>query len=303
MTEEDWKVLLPRIKQGKCTPFLGAGVNYSILPTGGQIAREWADEEQFPLRPDADLASVAQFVAVKYDSMTPKDRILERLLREPRPDFSQPDERLECLRALAELPLPIYLTTNYDDLMVQALCQTEPQKNPRREICRWHNGLNPKTIPAVIGGSANYNPDCANPLVFHLHGSDAFVQSLVLTEDDYLDFLVNISQNRKLLPARIQEALTDASLLFIGYRLRDVNFRVIHRGLVQSMDGSLRRLSVTVQVTPPEDHGGDISAAEKYLAKYFEGMQVRVYWGTATDFAKELRDRWRKYRDAPAAAS
>lgn len=297
MTEEDWKVLLPRIREGKCTPFLGAGVNYGILPMGGDIARAWAAEEQFPLRFDEDLASVAQFMAVKYDDpMTPKDRILERLRNVPRPDFASSDERLECLRALAELPLPIYLTTNYDDLMVQALRHADPKKEPRREVCRWHPLL--KSIPVVIGGSSDYKPDYANPLVFHLHGSDQFVQSLVLTEDDYLDFLVNISQSRKLLPSRIQEALTDASLLFIGYRLRDINFRVIHRGLVQSMDGSLRRLSVTVQVTPPDDHGADTSAAERYLTKYFEDLKVRVYWGTASDFAKELRDRWRKYRDA-----
>lgn len=28
MTEDGWKVLLGRIKEGKCTPFLGAGVDY-----------------------------------------------------------------------------------------------------------------------------------------------------------------------------------------------------------------------------------------------------------------------------------
>jgi hypothetical protein len=291
MTEEDWKVLLPRIRDGKCTPFLGAGVNHGLLPLGGQIAREWASDEHYPLTSQDDLASVAQFIAVLSDSMEPKERILRRLRREPRPNFAGPDERLDCLRALAELPLPIYLTTNYDDLMVEALRHTEAKKEPRREICRWHNRL--KLIPPVIGGSSKYTPTCASPLVYHLHGSDEFVQSLVLTEDDYLDFLVNISRNRKLLPPRIEEALTDASLLFIGYRLR-----VIHRGLVQSMDGSLRRLSVTVQMTPPDDSREDPAAAEKYMTSYFEDLNVRVYWGSSAQFAKELRDRWRTFRNA-----
>jgi hypothetical protein len=293
MTEDNWKVLLTRIKEGKCTPFLGAGVNYGILPLGGQIAREWASDEQFPLRTQDDLASVAQFIAVKYDAMTPKGKILDRLKKEARPDFSKPDERLDCLRALAELPLPVYLTTNYDDLMVEALRHAEPKKEPRREVCRWHVRL--KSIPAVLGGK--YQPSPANPLVFHLHGSDEFVQSLVLTEDDYLDFLVNISRSRKLLPPRIEEALTDASLLFIGYRLRDINFRVIHRGLVQSMDGSLRSLSVTVQMSPPDDCREDAKPAQEYLDSYFDDLNVRVYWGTAADFAKELRDRWRKFNN------
>jgi len=89
-----------------------------------------------------------------------------------------------------------------------------------------------------------YEPDPFNPVVFHLHGSDENEDSLVLTEDDYLDFLVNMSRNERMLPPRIERALTEASLLFIGYRLRDVNFRVIYRGLVQKLDGSRRRLSI-----------------------------------------------------------
>ena len=299
MTEDDWKVLLTRIKDGKCTPFLGAGVNYGILPLGGQIAREWAGDEEFPLRSQDDLPSVAQFIAVKYDPMMPKGKILERLKRELKPDFSQPDERLNCLRALAELPLPVYLTTNYDDMMGEALRHADPPKEPRREICRWNAAL--KSLPSVLGGK--YQPSPANPLVFHLHGSDEFVQSLVLTEDDYLDFLVNISRSRKLLPPRIEEALTNASLLFIGYRLRDINFRVIHRGLVQSMDGSLRSLSVTVQMTPPDDCREDPGAAEKYMTSYFDDLNVRVYWGSAAQFAKELRDRWRKFNNGTSGGN
>jgi SIR2-like domain len=302
MTEDDWKVLLGRIKEGKCTPFLGAGVNYGILPLGGQIAHEWASEDKFPLRSSDDLPAVAQFIAVKYsDAMYPKDKILARLSGEKKPDFSQPDPRLDCLRALAELPLPVYLTTNYDDLLLQALRHTDPPKSPRREICRWHAGL--KSIPVVLGATAKYAPDYAHPVVFHFHGSDEHCQSLVLTEDDYLDFLVNISRNQKILPARIQEALTDASLLFIGYRLRDINFRVIYRGLVQSMEGSLRRLNVTVQISPPDDHSGDTRGAEEYLAEYFKDLKVRVFWGTGVEFARELRGRWRTFCGADTSTA
>jgi SIR2-like protein len=294
MNDDDWKVLLGRIKEGKCTPFLGAGVNYGILPLGAQIAREWATEEKFPLRSCDDLAGVAQFLAVKYnDKMFPKERILKQLGLEKKPDFSQPDARLDCLCALAQLPLPVYLTTNYDDLMVQALRHADTKKNPRREVCRWHKDL--KSLPSVFAATANYTPDYANPVVFHLHGSDEYVESLVLTEDDYLDFLVNVSRNQKILPPRIQEALTNASLLFVGYRLKDINFRVIHRGLVQSMDNSQRRLSVTVQMKPPDDCAGDEDAAQEYLTEYFGDFKVRVYWGTAAQFAKELRDRWRAF--------
>ena len=301
MNESDWNILLRRIEDGRCTPFLGAGVNYGLLPLGSQIARQWAKEKEFPMKYSDDLARVAQFIAVKSDPMAPKEEIVDILKRRPNPDFSQPDERLECLQTLAELPLPVYLTTNYDDLMVEALKASSLRRNPRREICRWRKHL--RAIPSVLDSDDQYKLDpeslrrweIENPIVFHLHGSDEHYESLVLTEDDYIDFLVNVSRDQKILPPRIQRAFTDASLLFIGYRLQDVNFRVIYRGLVQSMEGSLRRLSVTVQVTPPDDHGGDPQMAREYLNAYFRGLDARVYWGTASQFAQELRARWREY--------
>ena len=91
-------------------------------------------------------------------------------------------------------------------------------------------------------------PTPASPVVFHLHGRLSVPESLVLTEDDYLDFLVTVSRDQKLLPHQIKRAMAGASLLFIGYRLADWNFRVLHRGLVMAGEPSLRRLSVTVQL-------------------------------------------------------
>ena len=41
----------------------------------------------------------------------------------------------------------------------------------------------------------------------------------MLTEDDYLDFLVAVSRDEELLPHQIQRALAGTSLLFVGYRL------------------------------------------------------------------------------------
>lgn len=130
----------------------------------------------------------------------------------------------------------------------------------------------------------------ANPVVFHLHGHDEVPESLVLTEDDYIDFLVNISRRMDLLPARIQQAMTGASLLFIGYRLADMDFRVLFRGLVESLDRSLRRVSVAVQL-PPQD-----AEQKKYWVDYFDEMKVRVYWGDAKKFATELQDRWSNFK-------
>jgi hypothetical protein len=297
LEDKDWTLLLRRIKAGKCTPFLGAGACFGVLPLGSHIAQEWAQEHDYPLEDCRDLARVSQFLAVQYDSMFPKEEILERFLKnvDP-PDFTQPDEPHGVL---AELPLPIYMTTNYDDFMMQAL-ESQP-RDPKREMCRWNSYI--EEVPSVF--DQGFRPTVANPVVFHLHGHNKHekaAESLVLTEDDYLDFLVNISRDQaltqsRILPPRIQEALTGASLLFIGYRLADWSFRVLFRGLVAPMEQSLRRISVTVQLLPVPTDAPEATKqqAQNYLDEYFNKIDVRVYWGTAREFSAELRRRWKEF--------
>jgi hypothetical protein len=267
LEKSDWKLLLQRIKKGKCTPFLGAGACFGVLPLG---------------------CDIAQFLAVQYDPMFPKEEILERFFTnvDP-PDFTAPDEPHGVL---ADLPLPVYMTTNYDDFMVQAL--KSRNKDPKQELCRWNQLV--KDQPCIFELEPGFMPTVANPVVFQLHGHNKVPESLVLTEDDYLDFLVNISRDQALLPPRIQEALTGASLLFIGYSLADWSFRVLFRGLVMSTEPSLRRISVTVQLPPvPTDAPESTQQqVQKYLDEYFNRIDIRVYWGTATEFAAELRRRW-----------
>lgn len=339
LTETDWGLLLRRIKDGKCTPFLGAGACVGTLPLGSDIARAWAQQHNYPLQDPGNLARVAQYLAVQYDPMFPKEEILQQFFKDAAPpDFMQPDE---THRVLADLPLPIYMTTNYDNFMVQAL--QERKKNPTRELCCWNNLL--KEQPSIFSCNPSFEPTPAQPLVFHLHGHDGVPESLVLTEDDYLDFLVNTSRNLELLPHQIQRALSGSSLMFIGYSLEDWTFRVLFRGLVTATEPALRRISLTVQLQPPklmgevhlttgdkiigeigeerdghitiespavgvvsidkkfvervvarEDNGEEEREKQQdYLNKYFDAKDIRVYWGTAQQFAAELRERWEKY--------
>lgn len=216
--------------------------------------------------------------------MFPKEEICKELKDIPPPDFASEGEPHGIL---AELPLPVYMTTNYDDFMLTAL--KGASKEPRRELCRWNRSPSLQAEKAVL--TPAFVPTPANPVVFHLHGHVSVPESIVLTEDDYLDFLVAVSGEPKLLPHQIKKALAGASLLFVGYRLADWDFRVLHRGLVMAGEQSLRRLSVTVQLRPNDP-------AREYLEEYFSAMNVRVYWGTASDFASELRRRWRDFDDA-----
>jgi hypothetical protein len=105
-----WTTILRRIREGKCTPFLGAGASHPTLPLGAQIAREWAREYQYPMRNEHhDLARVAQYRSVIGPRGRPKEDIRTLFAQRGLPDFSDPSEPH---RVLAELPLPVYVTTN-----------------------------------------------------------------------------------------------------------------------------------------------------------------------------------------------
>src|SRR5205807_1593444 len=121
--------------------------------------------------------------------------------------------------------------------------------------------------PSVFDAPDGYRPTPQEPLVYHLHGHLDVVESLVLTEDDYFDFLVNIPQIG--IPPMVQEALSATSLLFVGYRLADWNFRVLFRGFVELTQASDRRLSVTVQL-PPVQSAEMRDRAMQYLGRYFD---------------------------------
>lgn len=300
LEKPNWDLLLDRIKEGKCTPFLGAGACSGVLPLASDIAQEWAAEEGFPLDDCSDLASVAQFLAVKYDAIRPKDKLIQRFKNSPLPDFSNP---YEPHRLLADLPLPVYITTNYDDFMVQALRRAEYavgfNKVPIREVCRWNKHIESrlKGKPNVLKSTNRSKINVQTPVVFHLHGHTELAESMVLTEDDYLDFLVNISKDEDLLPPRIQEAMVGSSLLFLGYRLSDWNFRVLFRSLVVYLERSMTRAHISVQLVPLKEDAPEEQKrkAQEYLHRYYDDLKIRVYWGSADEFAKELRDRWEEY--------
>lgn len=292
LTEDDWRLLVGRIKDGKCTPFVGAGACYGTIPTASEIAEGWAKAEGFPFDECTDLAKVAQFLSVKYDAIRPKDMFIQQFKDVAPPNFDDP---FEPHRVLADLPLPIYITTNYDDFLFRALSRTAygagKNKSPQRELCKWNQQVGGGR-PKARKRTARLDADVEKPIVFHLHGHMGFPESMVLTEDDYLDFLINLAKDNELLPARIQEAFTGTSLLFVGYSLNDWNFRVLFRSVVGYLEKSLLRAHISVQLAPVKNTAPQEQkrSAEDYLNRYFGNLKIRVYWGTATDFAKELRE-------------
>ena len=94
---------------------------------------------------------MAQYVSVNGDPMWPKEKICEELRGLGPPDFERPGQPRSVL---ADLPIPIYVTTNYDDFMVQALRRAG--KKPHQEICRWNDSFD--DTPSVFDADAGFVP-------------------------------------------------------------------------------------------------------------------------------------------------
>jgi hypothetical protein len=294
LTEADWRRLLERIHEQKCTPFLGAESTGSVMPSRSSIAERWAREFDFPLEDSSDLARVAQFIATKGDPLEPREKMVEEIEKVPMPDFKSADEPHGIL---ASLQLPIYITTDYHNFMFAAL--KSYRRDARQEFCRWNDLV--KDAPSAFDsqpakGEISIFPDAANPVVFHLYGHTGVAESLVLTEDDYLQFLIETSKFPQRIPPPIQGAFMRTSL-FLGYRLTDLEFRVLLRSLADRLSRSMAR-HVSVQVIQVGDEPqtdkqiAQLAKTQEYLSSYCKACKITTYWGTTHDFLVELKQRW-----------
>jgi hypothetical protein len=127
------------------------------------------------------------------------------------------------------------------------------------------------------------------------------IESLVLTEDDYFDFLIDFWREHERVPTAVRAALASSSLLFLGFNLNQWDFRVLFRSLLKGEGNQKRRkqLHVAVQVDPDDDQITDPDRAREYMEQYFEGFsesEVSIYWGSSEDFLAELQRRWLEHK-------
>jgi hypothetical protein len=158
-----------------------------------------------------------------------------------------------------------------------------------QEVARWNSEVKRKA------GRFNANqPSQVRPLVFHLHGHTGLAASMVLTDDDYVEFVAALARDlNTVVPPTVQDALSFHSLLFIGYSLTDWNFHVLLRLLMRSLAGAPRRLNVSVQL-PNKDliikrREDD---AKRFIADSLGASNVYIHWGEAKPFLVELKERY-----------
>lgn len=214
-------------------------------------------------------------------------------------DLRQERHPYDPHRVLAELPILVYLTVDPSTLLEKAL--EEAGKEPQVAFCRWRSRV--EWPSSVYDIEPKYYPTEGRPLVFHLFGSlvkpeavfqpGEYLDSLVLTEDDYFDYLIGATRNNELIPEVVRRTLVNSSLLFLGFRLDEWDFRVLFRSIIrrEGWDKSTDFAHVAAQINPEECRIMEPEGARRYLEGYFGRADINLFWGNVGDFIQELRKR------------
>src|SRR5262249_7517977 len=244
---------------------------------------------EYPLSDPTNLPRVAQYIATVHDPPTAKREVQEQIeIRRDEFIATEGKSFPDNYRILANLKVPIYLTTNYDDFLTRALAAAN--RSPQVQVCRWYSELFDE-----LNDYPEIKPTVEEPFVFHLHGQLSTPNSLLVTEDDYIDFTVSLGQQDEdsVIPHQIRRVLATRALLFVGYSLEDWNFRVLMRQLMkqQKVQRTQKALSLSIQLSDDQIPKAKRDEAEQFLADYLGTDKIYIYWGQAGPFLEELNKR------------
>lgn len=312
-----WPSLISHIRRNKITPILGSGLTTPLFGSMRQLAKDWAQHYGYPMYEyeRESLAQVAQYLSVTQHETFPGEELEKyartRLQKEYKtllpPELLQPYATLDDLikkvgairrertpwdayKVLASLKLPVYITANYNYLLEAAL--EEMGSHPRTIISPWNEYIIAHESIYQRDKKEEFIPSPDEPIVYHPFGRLDELDTVVLTEDEYFKYLIGVTQNADLIPASIQESLTNKALLFLGFRLHDWDFRVLFQSLLSFEGEALRKhkkqrfVHIAVQIDP--EGIANSERARNYLKDRFKEEDIHIYWGTPEDFIREL---------------
>jgi hypothetical protein len=251
--EEHYLTIAEKLGSGRLIPFLGAGANLCdrgeetwerggpFLPSGAELARHLAARGRYPVPDEHNLLRVSEYLAAARG----EDELylyLREVFDAPYAPTSLHRLLARAAKALGEAGLPqlLVVTTNYDDLVEQALAEEGLEHDVVWYEAKQHAEARGRFVHRAPGGQpkpiarpnkyTGLPEKLEHPVVLKLHGcldrETAGHDSFVITEDSYIDYL-SLGDVGSLIPIALSQRLTGNSLLFLGYSLSDWNLRVV----------------------------------------------------------------------------
>lgn len=253
-------VLVDAVRSGKCILFLGAGINASPPETSvykyppqeqpastkalAQIlAEKCGYRKLLGLNEDADLDLQRVSLCFETDKMFRRKVLVDELKR-LLVDGKKPSP---ALKMLADLPFRIFVTTNYDLLLDEALEKSGTDKKCKTII--YDPDKDDKHRPTE---NPLEDPTPENPIVFKMHGDLSQDESIVITDEDYIRFIMRMGDKDKYnpIPEIVRFDMQRWPILFVGYSLRDYNLRLLFRTLRWHLDSAKVPPAFSVDLLP-----------------------------------------------------
>ncbi|HKO41661.1 MAG TPA: SIR2 family protein [Pyrinomonadaceae bacterium] len=200
-------------------------------PIGANLSKRLAEKSEYPGQDWWNLQRVTQH----FESTKGRFRLVEEIEaavhtgREPSP----------MLKLLADLEFPLVITTNYDQLYERALEETGLPKDGFDTSIYSKTTVDEQMKRIVTVDCAN-KPDPKRPFILKIHGDVSKSQSIVITDEDYIQFVLRMSDPQPYHPfgQNVLANLMRWPTLFIGYSLVDYNLRLLFQTLRWKKDAS-----------------------------------------------------------------
>lgn len=285
----------------ECSIFLGAGASIDSeersLPTGEGLSKILSDKCKLEWHKHIPLPTIA-FYYEFFFNRDKLNRLLEERIADKKIKPSQSIRRLiDIIKILEDNQKQIFVfTTNYDQHFELAYKDVF-KRDPGVIIYKGATVPNSsnESLHEGIKNPAFWYPDKnTNTYLYKIHGciSRATEQNLVITEEDYINFLTNATngnfEQRRLL-TYAQGRFTECKILFIGYSLADWNFRVIFKATAEKSPDKLKE-SFAVQFRDPAKHQKKDfeQAGWEALIKFWGKKNIDIINAKASDFLKDL---------------
>jgi hypothetical protein len=286
--EEDWRTLLFTIQHGNCLLMLGPDasrvlVDGQLRPLTELLAQELFDGLKPEIRENLDptnLAQVAQYYRMEWGRNDLEAKVY---------GFYEARWQLtgDLHQQLAALPFHFIMTSTPDNMLCKAF--QDAHKEPVVGRYNFH-GNNPVMAPS---GTKE------KPFVFYLYGAIHEPESLVLTENDLLDFLVAVTSENPPLPNNVLSEVRDRSksLLFLGFGFKHWYLRILLL-VLQGREKESR--SFALEQGAPEN-----MAVFRSTVLFFResGYKIQICTQELTGFVRELHERYTKVSAGIAATT
>ena len=199
-------------KQDKLVIFVGAGVSAnSGVPLWGRLIESLKQDLPEALKEETDALKIAQLYKDSRGDKEYIEKIKETLM------YGKTSPNLIHYAILDLKPCHI-ITTNYDDLIEQAVLQKFQQYYVIRRDA---------DLPYV---------QYQNTLI-KMHG-DFEANNIVLTENDYY----NYSTNFPLIQSYVQSLFASKLILFVGFSFNDINLKIILNSVSNILQENMQRV-------------------------------------------------------------